>query len=267
MDESLAKQARIPIEAKQAKSPSRKFPNGQPVAQVTHHTRLLTLIISGNHREYIHLFLNPFVSSTSSLGISVAGAPQPAAGLDNRLHHRLECGLSSTLSAIRFVTRPVWRHSPDVSCVPVEYHDLHETKEEHVQHVRLILRCLLENQLFVKPEKCEFHSVTFLGFMVQRGQLVSDPSKVSVVMEWPTPASRKQLQRFLGFANFYRRFICNDSKVVAPLTHLHFCSHSLPPRSQPSVHCGGGRLGRWRWGGVITMGPRGPAPSPSLRFF
>lgn len=61
-----------------------------------------------------------------------------------------------------------------------------ETKEKHVQNLRLIVRCLLENQLFVKPKKCEFHStlVTFLGFVGQRGQLVPDPSKVSAEVEW-----------------------------------------------------------------------------------
>lgn len=41
-----------------------------------------------------------------------------------------------------------------------------------------------------------------------------------MVVEWPTPSSHKQLQRFLGFANFYRRFIHNYSRVAAPLTHL-----------------------------------------------
>ncbi|XP_047236631.1 uncharacterized mitochondrial protein AtMg00860-like [Girardinichthys multiradiatus] len=44
-----------------------------------------------------------------------------------------------------------------------------------------------------------------------------DPSKVKAVSEWPTPLDRKQLQRFLGFANFYRRFVRNYSQVSAPL--------------------------------------------------
>ncbi|KAI3372624.1 hypothetical protein L3Q82_023103, partial [Scortum barcoo] len=58
-------------------------------------------------------------------------------------------------------------------------------------------------------EKCEFHasSVSFLGFIVGPGSLQMDPAKVSAVTSWPTLSSRKQLQRFLGFANFYRRFI------------------------------------------------------------
>lgn len=97
-----------------------------------------------------------------------------------------------------------------------------------MQHVRLVLKRLLENKLFVKSEKCEFHvaSVSFLGFAVEKGQLKADPAKVQAVAEWSTPSTRKQLQKFLGFANSYRRFIHNYSQVAAPLTHL--TSSKLP---------------------------------------
>lgn len=52
------------------------------------------------------------------------------------------------------------------------------------------------------------------------GQVQMDPAKVSAVTEWPAPTNLKQLQRFLGFANFYRRFIRNYSHLAAPLTAL-----------------------------------------------
>ena len=73
-----------------------------------------------------------------------------------------------------------------------------------------------------KAEKCMFHekTVTFLGFVVSEGNIRMDPGKVSVVLNWPTPNSVKQVQRFLGFANFYRRFVHNYSVVVAPITTL-----------------------------------------------
>jgi len=48
----------------------------------------------------------------------------------------------------------------------------------------------------------------------------ADPGKIEAVVEWPTPTTRRELQRFLGFANFYRHFIRNFSKVAAPLTRL-----------------------------------------------
>lgn len=58
---------------------------------------------------------------------------------------------------------------------------------EHVHHVRTVLQCLLCNNLFVKPEKCEFHvpQVSFLGFVLERGGLQMDPRKTKAVREWP----------------------------------------------------------------------------------
>ena len=93
---------------------------------------------------------------------------------------------------------------------------------EHTHHVQLVLRRLLENSLYVKAEKCEFHvkTVSFLGYIVSEGRIKMDPAKVSAVTTWPTPATRQKLQQFLGFANFYRRFIRNYSTVAAPLTAL-----------------------------------------------
>ncbi|KAL0177020.1 hypothetical protein M9458_025914, partial [Cirrhinus mrigala] len=81
---------------------------------------------------------------------------------------------------------------------------------------------LLENGLFVKAEKCVFHaqSVSFLGYIVSSEGIRMDPDKVKAVVDWPTPDSRKALQRFLGFANFYRRFIRNFSQLAASLTAL-----------------------------------------------
>ena len=93
--------------------------------------------------------------------------------------------------------------------------------ESHVQHVRQVLRRLLKNRLFVTLEKSEFHtsSTTFLGFVSPQG-LIMDQTKVKAVLEWPIPTTTKKLQQFLGFANFYRRFIRNYSMTAAPLTSL-----------------------------------------------
>ena len=89
-------------------------------------------------------------------------------------------------------------------------------------HVHKVLQRLLENRLFIKAEKCEFScsSTAFLGYIISTGNLSMDPEKVRAVEEWPKPADRKALQRFLGFINFYRRFIRNYSTIAAPLTHL-----------------------------------------------
>lgn len=101
--------------------------------------------------------------------------------------------------------------------------------QEHRQHVRQVLERLYKNRLFVKAEKCEFHAATvsFLGYIISPGEIKMDPAKVAAVKEWPQPETRKQLQRFLGFANFYKRFIRNYSKIVAPLTALTSTARSF----------------------------------------
>ena len=67
---------------------------------------------------------------------------------------------------------------------------------EHVRHVRQVLQALLDARLFIKAEKCVFHSssVSFLGFIISQGRVRMDPGKVTAVRDWPTPGSVKGLQ-------------------------------------------------------------------------
>ncbi|XP_061892869.1 uncharacterized protein LOC133642597 [Entelurus aequoreus] len=90
--------------------------------------------------------------------------------------------------------------------------------QEQQRHVHLVLQRLLENWLFVKAEKCEFHtpSVGFLGYIIEKGHIRADPKKVEAVMEWTQPTTRTELRRFLGFAGFYHRFIRD---LLAALLH------------------------------------------------
>ncbi|KAM9376125.1 aminopeptidase N-like [Pholidichthys leucotaenia] len=94
--------------------------------------------------------------------------------------------------------------------------------QEHRVHVRRVLHRLLENQLYIKAEKCEFHTVstTFLGFVISHKKIIADQEKVKTVVEWPVPSSRKQLQQLLGFASFYRSFVKDHSIIALPLTRL-----------------------------------------------
>ncbi|KAI5086632.1 hypothetical protein C0J45_23314, partial [Silurus meridionalis] len=97
------------------------------------------------------------------------------------------------------------------------------------RQVRQVLERLLKNGLYVKPEKCEFHTsqTSFLGYLLSAGNIRIDPARVQAIREWPTPTSRRQLQRFLGFANFYRRFVKGYSLVAAPLHLLMTSLHSF----------------------------------------
>ncbi len=97
-----------------------------------------------------------------------------------------------------------------------------DTQEEHVRHVRSVLKWLLQHQLYVKAEKCEFHqtNTSFIGYVIRQDGVSMDDKKVQAVLDWPQPQTVKELQRFLGFANFYRRFIRNFSSIASPLTAM-----------------------------------------------
>jgi hypothetical protein len=94
--------------------------------------------------------------------------------------------------------------------------------EEHEEHVKLVLQKLREKGLYAKAEKCAFHQpkVEFLGYVISSEGLLMDPKKVQAVTEWALPKTVRDVQCFLGFANFYRIFIKNYSQVAAPLTRL-----------------------------------------------
>src|SRR6202035_298997 len=81
---------------------------------------------------------------------------------------------------------------------------------------------LRENDLHARIEKCTFHtdSIEYLGVIVSPRGIAMDPSKIQTILDWPSPRSVKDTQSFLGFANFYRRFIDNYSGIVVPLTRL-----------------------------------------------
>ena len=95
-------------------------------------------------------------------------------------------------------------------------------KKEHVKHVRLILQRLRETGLQVDILKCEFHvqEIKFLGLLISTEGLRMNPSKVDAVVDWSTPINLKETQSFVGFCNFYRRFIKNFSKIVKSLVRL-----------------------------------------------
>ncbi len=93
---------------------------------------------------------------------------------------------------------------------------------EHRQHVREVLRRLRANGLYCKGSKCEFHrdSVEYLGYILSLEGLCMSEDKVKAILDWPVPRKVKDIQSFLGFANFYRRFIHEYSDIVIPLTRL-----------------------------------------------
>jgi len=133
-------------------------------------------------------------------------------------------GLTNAPAAFQRFVNSVFADMLDV-CVVVYLNDIliySEDMESHQQHVQEVLRRLRLHGLFTKPEKCEFHldSVEYLGYRLSPEGLTMSLDKIQTISDWPEPRKVKDIQSFLGFANFYRWFIFNYSDIVVPLTRL-----------------------------------------------
>jgi len=94
-----------------------------------------------------------------------------------------------------------------------------ETEEGHDDIVAEVIKRLEENDLYVKPEKCKWkvREVGFLGVVIGPEGIKMEKEKVKGVMEWPTPKCVKDVQKFLGLANYYCRFIEGFASIARPL--------------------------------------------------
>jgi len=94
-----------------------------------------------------------------------------------------------------------------------------DTEEGHDKLVEEVLKRLEENDLFVKPEKCKWkvREVEFLGVIISPKGVEMQKEKIEGVLNWPVPRNIKEVQKFLGLANYYRRFIKDFAKIAAPL--------------------------------------------------
>jgi len=133
-------------------------------------------------------------------------------------------GLTNAPAAFQRFVNTIFADMLDV-CVVVYLDDIliySEDMDSHHKHVQEVLRRLRLHKLFAKPEKCEFHldSVEYLGYCLSPNGLTMSPDKITTICDWPEPRKVKDIQSFLGFANFYHRFIFNYSDIVVPLTQL-----------------------------------------------
>src|SRR6266436_627965 len=96
------------------------------------------------------------------------------------------------------------------------------TLSNHWRIVHQVLTTLRKQRLFLKPEKCKFEQkeVEYLRLVISKDYVAMDLMKVCRVMEWPTPTKVKEVQSFLGFVNFYQKFIHNFSDIACPLYTL-----------------------------------------------
>ncbi|GJX74792.1 putative reverse transcriptase domain-containing protein [Tanacetum coccineum] len=95
-------------------------------------------------------------------------------------------------------------------------------KEEHANHLRIILELLKKEKLYAKFSKCDFwiRIVQFLGHLIDSQGLHVDPAKIEAVKNWTSPTTPTEIRQFLGLAGYYRRFIKDFSKIAKSLTEL-----------------------------------------------
>jgi len=97
-----------------------------------------------------------------------------------------------------------------------------DTEEGYNELVEEVLKRLEKNDLFVKPEKCKWkvREVEFLEVVIGPKGVEMQREKIEGVLNWPAPKNIKEVQKFLGLTNYYRRFIKNFAKIAAPLHML-----------------------------------------------
>ena len=97
-----------------------------------------------------------------------------------------------------------------------------EDEKEHVKHVKEVLKRLKEHQLYVNLRKSTFHSdrTEYLGYIVTPDGISIDKTRISAITNWPIPKNVHEVREFVGFINYYRRFIPNFSHLAEPLTAL-----------------------------------------------
>ena len=133
-------------------------------------------------------------------------------------------GLTNTLATFQHYINSVLSNLLDDCCI-VYFDDIliySDNEEEHKMDVQKVLQCLHHTKLFCKASKCKFMTdkTSFLSFMIGPNRVEMEPEQVATILEWPVPRNIKEVQSFLGFANFYQKFIYAYSKVAAALFNL-----------------------------------------------
>ncbi|GGS28213.1 hypothetical protein GCM10010252_78000 [Streptomyces aureoverticillatus] len=133
-------------------------------------------------------------------------------------------GLTNTPAAFQHLMNNVFREFLDnfVVCYLDDILIYSKNVEKHEIHVRQVLQKLRNAELYAKMEKCVFHTtqIDFLGYIISNNNLMMNSKKIQTIMNWKIPRTVRDIQYFLGFANYYRIFIKNFSRVAAPLTRL-----------------------------------------------
>ena len=116
-------------------------------------------------------------------------------------------------------------HDLAYHCVMVYLDDIiifSDDRDSHHKHVDMVLQRLRSNRLYASPKKCDWYStnLSYLGHVITPDSVQMAQDKIEAIKSWVPPTSKKGIERFLGFANYYRSFIKSFSHITRPLTHL-----------------------------------------------
>jgi len=97
-----------------------------------------------------------------------------------------------------------------------------DSEEEYKKHVKWVLEKLYNKNIPIAIEKCKFHTrkTDFVGFIIELRQISINPKKIEAIINWKDPESVTSLRSFLGFCNYYRRFIKKWSDKTEPFTRM-----------------------------------------------
>lgn len=133
-------------------------------------------------------------------------------------------GLTNAPSTFQSYINSTLQDYLDIFCTPYLDDGLiySNTIEEHHSHVNLVLDRLKNAGLQLDISKCKFEAseVKYLGLIISKRGIEMDPVKIECVKSWKIPTCVKDIKAFLGFANFYRRFIRNFSLLAHPLIEI-----------------------------------------------
>jgi len=137
-------------------------------------------------------------------------------------------GLTNSPATFQMMMNTIFRREVALGWLSVYMDDIaihtsqrtNETEKEHQtrhrEYVHIVLDKLEENDLYLKPEKCDFEKkeINYLGLIVGGNKLKMDPKKLQGVADWLKPTNPTEIRKFLGFTGYYRYFIPNYSKIT-----------------------------------------------------
>jgi hypothetical protein len=169
----------------------------------------------------LHSFFHPRLSQRLPPGsVAPSDIPKTAIvtpfGLFEYLY--MPFGLHNAAQTFQCLMDRLFAHLPNIFVYLVDI--LLPTADMHLQLLDQVLTILRQNNLLLNPEKSSFAqpTATYLGHTISAPGLLPLNSQITAIQDYPTPTTVKQLQRFLGLINFYRRFLPHAGAILRPLT-------------------------------------------------